>query len=262
MRSKNNLDNRLEKGFRVDSLNKVTRKQELMKITMENQQILRRIQSREPEYNHVKWDIEYEKNEKIMKGLMFHKGAMDGSPMGKTPRTARSHRGGAGGGTYRSSRGNVDDSFEQMLLEEEEEDRLRLERLKQEKQAKEKRQSSQSLSSSGQQSSTPAQPLEPAKVPEEVPSAQREENQPVVEIKNEVAQPTESGGEGGNGEEAEVEKDAEKEAETENNLTTEANAEPTTESKAEEDTVATAEKEGDAVDADANADANAAVTEG
>mmetsp|Transcript_2566 Transcript_2566/g.7082 ORF Transcript_2566/g.7082 Transcript_2566/m.7082 type:complete len:163 (+) Transcript_2566:369-857(+) len=38
------------------SLNKEFRKRELMRITEENQQILRRIQQKEPHYSHLEWE--------------------------------------------------------------------------------------------------------------------------------------------------------------------------------------------------------------
>ncbi|RLN89078.1 hypothetical protein BBJ28_00004890 [Nothophytophthora sp. Chile5] len=46
------------------SLNKGQRKRELQKITSENQAILRRIQMREPTYDHVQWEEDAKKNER------------------------------------------------------------------------------------------------------------------------------------------------------------------------------------------------------
>lgn len=40
------------------SLNRDARKRELLKITMENQAILRRLQDQQPSYNVMKWEEE------------------------------------------------------------------------------------------------------------------------------------------------------------------------------------------------------------
>ena len=42
--------------FEKRSLNKDARKRELLKITMENQAILRRIQEKQPTYDVIKWE--------------------------------------------------------------------------------------------------------------------------------------------------------------------------------------------------------------
>ncbi|KAF4690558.1 hypothetical protein FOZ63_032414 [Perkinsus olseni] len=44
------------------SLNKTLRKRELMRITRENQGILRRIQNAQPQYSHVQWEQSYRQN--------------------------------------------------------------------------------------------------------------------------------------------------------------------------------------------------------
>lgn len=44
------------------SLNKDARKKELLRITKENQSILKRIQQAQPVYNHVEWEDEHRKN--------------------------------------------------------------------------------------------------------------------------------------------------------------------------------------------------------
>lgn len=51
------------------SLNKEYRKKQLMKITEENSQILRRIQTRRPYYNHLEWEDEFRKNEDLVKSI-------------------------------------------------------------------------------------------------------------------------------------------------------------------------------------------------
>lgn len=48
------------------SLNKEKRRRELIRVTQENQEILKRILAREPEYNHLEWDKEWEENENFM----------------------------------------------------------------------------------------------------------------------------------------------------------------------------------------------------
>jgi hypothetical protein len=47
--------NRVEKA----SLNRVQRKNELMKITVENQAILRRLQEKQPTYSVTKWTSDF-----------------------------------------------------------------------------------------------------------------------------------------------------------------------------------------------------------
>lgn len=49
------------------SLNKDARKKELLRITKENQTILRRIQQAQPVYNHVEWEDEHRKNGSYLK---------------------------------------------------------------------------------------------------------------------------------------------------------------------------------------------------
>lgn len=48
------------------SLNKGTRQKELMRITKENQSILRRIQQAQPVYNHVEWEHNHQKNTALL----------------------------------------------------------------------------------------------------------------------------------------------------------------------------------------------------
>lgn len=47
------------------SLNREYRKKELMKITVENQAILRRLQDKQPTYSVTKWQEEFKHVEKI-----------------------------------------------------------------------------------------------------------------------------------------------------------------------------------------------------
>jgi len=49
------------------SLNKDARKKELLRITRENQSILKRIQQAQPVYNHVEWEDEHRKNSNYLR---------------------------------------------------------------------------------------------------------------------------------------------------------------------------------------------------
>jgi len=49
------------------SLNKENRKRELIRITMENQAILKRLQEKQSNYNVVKWEEQRIQNERLMK---------------------------------------------------------------------------------------------------------------------------------------------------------------------------------------------------
>ena len=66
--SKKTLDN--SQNYKpVRSLNKSYRKRELQRITLENQEILRRIQQREPNYNHAQWEEDRRQHERYMKNI-------------------------------------------------------------------------------------------------------------------------------------------------------------------------------------------------
>jgi E3 ubiquitin-protein ligase TRIP12 len=58
------LDNKNASVNYGHSLNKSLRKRELQKITAENQAILRRIQTREPTYDHLQWLEDAKRHEK------------------------------------------------------------------------------------------------------------------------------------------------------------------------------------------------------
>ena len=49
-----------------DSLNREKRMRELLRITQENQEILRRITQRKPQYDHYKWQRQWEENQRFM----------------------------------------------------------------------------------------------------------------------------------------------------------------------------------------------------
>jgi hypothetical protein len=67
--SKGSLDNECESHKYVKSLNKNYRKRELQRITRENQEILRRIQQREPYYNHALWEEERRVHEQYIRNI-------------------------------------------------------------------------------------------------------------------------------------------------------------------------------------------------
>lgn len=56
--------------FEVGSLNRDKRKKELIKITVENQAILKRLQEKLPTYSVNKWNQEYRKNEELKMNLL------------------------------------------------------------------------------------------------------------------------------------------------------------------------------------------------
>jgi hypothetical protein len=66
---KNYLDNKNHSIQYSKSLNNEHRKRELMRITAENQAILKRIQARQPVYNHLKWENDRKVNEQYCKNI-------------------------------------------------------------------------------------------------------------------------------------------------------------------------------------------------
>ncbi|CAK4084800.1 unnamed protein product [Aphanomyces euteiches] len=63
------LDNKNDSIKHGHSLNKEQRKRELQRITAENQSILRRIQTRQPTYDHVQWEEEAKLHEKYAQNI-------------------------------------------------------------------------------------------------------------------------------------------------------------------------------------------------
>jgi hypothetical protein len=59
--------NSLSGNNRTRSLNKDNRKRELLRITMENQAILRRLQEKQSNYNVIKWEEQRIENEQLIK---------------------------------------------------------------------------------------------------------------------------------------------------------------------------------------------------
>ncbi|XP_071509302.1 sperm axonemal maintenance protein CFAP97D1-like [Diadema antillarum] len=67
MRTRGRVDNR--NNYIHRSLNREKRQRELLRVTRENQEILKRILAREPEYNHLEWDRQWEENETFMDNI-------------------------------------------------------------------------------------------------------------------------------------------------------------------------------------------------
>lgn len=66
---KNYLDNKNSSIQYAKSLNNEYRKRELMKITAENHAMLKRIQQKQPVYNHLQWEHERKQNEIYCKNI-------------------------------------------------------------------------------------------------------------------------------------------------------------------------------------------------
>ncbi|XP_039250546.2 sperm axonemal maintenance protein CFAP97D1-like [Styela clava] len=67
MRTRGRVDNRND--YQNKSLNREKRQRELLRVTRENQSILNRITMREPEYNHMKWEKEWQEAEALMDNI-------------------------------------------------------------------------------------------------------------------------------------------------------------------------------------------------
>ena len=67
----NTLDN--FNRLKPKSLNREFRKRELIRITNENQAILRRIQKSEPTYNHLKWEEDRKVHEGYLRNIVLYK---------------------------------------------------------------------------------------------------------------------------------------------------------------------------------------------
>ena len=67
------------KDPRARSLNREVRKRELLKITFENQSILRRIQDRKPNYNHNEWANKHKQTEGYLKNISLYPFQLHGS---------------------------------------------------------------------------------------------------------------------------------------------------------------------------------------
>ncbi|XP_060069292.1 sperm axonemal maintenance protein CFAP97D1-like [Ylistrum balloti] len=67
MRTKGRVENR--NNYEYKSLNREKRQRELLRVTKENQSILTRITSREPEYSVQRWNTQWEDNQKFMDNI-------------------------------------------------------------------------------------------------------------------------------------------------------------------------------------------------
>ncbi|XP_033760474.1 uncharacterized protein CFAP97D1-like [Pecten maximus] len=67
MRTQGRVDNR--NNYEYKSLNREKRQRELLRVTKENQNILSRITSREPEYSVQRWNTQWEDNQKFMDNI-------------------------------------------------------------------------------------------------------------------------------------------------------------------------------------------------
>jgi hypothetical protein len=66
--------------FEVGSLNREKRKRDLVKITVENQAILKRLQDKQPTYSVTQWNKEYRMNEEFKQNIMEYPN-MAGMPL-------------------------------------------------------------------------------------------------------------------------------------------------------------------------------------
>lgn len=67
MRTKGRVDNRND--YQHKSLNKTKRQRELLRVTHENQAILKRITSKEPHMNHLNWEEDWKANQQYMDNI-------------------------------------------------------------------------------------------------------------------------------------------------------------------------------------------------
>mmetsp|Transcript_263 Transcript_263/g.269 ORF Transcript_263/g.269 Transcript_263/m.269 type:complete len:128 (-) Transcript_263:330-713(-) len=56
-------------GFGKRSLNREVRKKELLKITVENQQMLKRLQDKQSNYSVARWEEDFKSKERMMKNM-------------------------------------------------------------------------------------------------------------------------------------------------------------------------------------------------
>lgn len=67
MRTKGRVDNK--NNYEYKSLNREKRMRELLRVTQENQEILKRITARKPEYDHGKWEDDWQRNQEYMDSI-------------------------------------------------------------------------------------------------------------------------------------------------------------------------------------------------
>jgi hypothetical protein len=98
MQGNHGIDNKCTSQQYSKSMNKPFRKKQLQKITQENQAILRRIQTREPTYNHMQWEEERRVNEQLMRNICEHPVPSDQFLNPGYEQYSRRPQGGQGGG--------------------------------------------------------------------------------------------------------------------------------------------------------------------
>lgn len=67
MRTRGRIDNK--NNYEYKSLNREKRMRELLRVTQENQDILKRITARKPEYDHRKWEDDWQNNQEYMDSI-------------------------------------------------------------------------------------------------------------------------------------------------------------------------------------------------
>ncbi|KAK2179710.1 hypothetical protein NP493_476g01000 [Ridgeia piscesae] len=88
MRTRGRVDNR--NNYKYKSLNREKRIRELLRVTQENQEILRRISQRRPEYNHKIWEQDWKTNQEFMENIAAYPQEWWKKDGMKSARTARS----------------------------------------------------------------------------------------------------------------------------------------------------------------------------
>lgn len=84
------IDNENQNAKFIHSLNRESRKKELMRITRENQSILKRIQRKQPFYNRLDWERDRVQNEKYLQNICEYplNGAQDSNPRASLERAS------------------------------------------------------------------------------------------------------------------------------------------------------------------------------
>jgi len=81
---RSSLDN-AQTAAKVASLNKHKRRQELERITKENHSLLKRIQERQPNYNHLQWEQDRERSEQLCDRICRYPYRPSASSTGHSP---------------------------------------------------------------------------------------------------------------------------------------------------------------------------------
>jgi len=94
------------------SLNRDFRKKDLIRITQENQHILKRIQSAQPIYNHVEWEESHRKNASYLRNCCEYPVTLNASKMGYDG-SGLVPLGGSGGEAFSDAQANLEQYMEQ-----------------------------------------------------------------------------------------------------------------------------------------------------